>query len=72
MDQCDLCEFEGQRLASEADVAKVIYEAATDGSDQFRYVATEDIVPLVKARRETSEQEYISLMRSQFMADPHR
>ncbi len=31
------------RVATEADVAKVIYEAATDGKEQLRYVATEDI-----------------------------
>jgi NAD(P)-dependent dehydrogenase (short-subunit alcohol dehydrogenase family) len=59
-----------RRLATEEDVAKVIYEAATDGSDRLRYVATDDILPLVKARRETSEQAYITLMRSQFMIDP--
>jgi NAD(P)-dependent dehydrogenase (short-subunit alcohol dehydrogenase family) len=58
--------LKGNRLASEADVATVIFEAATDGSDQLRYVATEDIKPLLKARRETSETEYIKFMRSQF------
>jgi NAD(P)-dependent dehydrogenase (short-subunit alcohol dehydrogenase family) len=57
----------GERLATEADVAKVIFEAATDGTNQLRYVATADIVPLVKARRETSEKEYIELMRGRFM-----
>ena len=54
------------RKATEEDVAKVIFEAATDGTNRLRYVATEDIKPLVKARRESSEQEYITLMRSQF------
>jgi NAD(P)-dependent dehydrogenase (short-subunit alcohol dehydrogenase family) len=57
----------GERLATEADVAKVIFEAATDGTDQLRYVATADILPLVKARRETSEKEYIELMRTRFL-----
>jgi NAD(P)-dependent dehydrogenase (short-subunit alcohol dehydrogenase family) len=56
----------GARLATEEDVARVIYEAATDGTDRLRYVATEDIKPLVKARRETSEEEYIALMRARF------
>jgi NAD(P)-dependent dehydrogenase (short-subunit alcohol dehydrogenase family) len=55
------------RLASEEDVAKVIFTAATDGTDQLRYVATEDILPLVKTRRETSEQQYIELMRSRYL-----
>jgi NAD(P)-dependent dehydrogenase (short-subunit alcohol dehydrogenase family) len=62
--------FEGlrsARLASEQDVAKVILDAATDGKSQLRYVATEDILPLVKARRETSEESYIGLMRSTFL-----
>jgi len=54
------------RLATEEDVARVMLEAATDGTDQLRYVATADIAPLVEARRETSEQEYITFMRSRF------
>lgn len=53
------------RLATEEDVAEVIFTAATDGKDQLRYVATTDIIPWVKARRETSESEYLALMRSQ-------
>jgi NAD(P)-dependent dehydrogenase (short-subunit alcohol dehydrogenase family) len=57
----------GERRATEADVAKVIFEAATDGTNQLRYVATADILPLVKARRETSEKEYMELMRTRFM-----
>ncbi|MBW4639211.1 MAG: SDR family oxidoreductase [Gloeocapsa sp. UFS-A4-WI-NPMV-4B04] len=54
------------RQATEEDVAKVIYQAATDGTDRLRYVATEDIKPMVKARRETSENEYIAFMRTRF------
>jgi NAD(P)-dependent dehydrogenase (short-subunit alcohol dehydrogenase family) len=54
------------RAATEQDVADVIYAAATDGSDRLRYVATEDIKPLVRYRRETSEEEYIAFMRSHF------
>ncbi len=61
--------FEGLRnvrLATEEDVAKVIYQAATDGTNRLRYVATEDIKPMVKARRETSEDEYIAFMQARF------
>jgi NAD(P)-dependent dehydrogenase (short-subunit alcohol dehydrogenase family) len=54
------------RLATEEGVAQVIYDAATDGTDRLRYVATEDIKPLVAARRETSEQAYVTLMRARF------
>jgi NAD(P)-dependent dehydrogenase (short-subunit alcohol dehydrogenase family) len=56
-----------ERLASSEDVAQVIFEAATDGSDRLRYLATKDIEPLVKARRETSETEYIKMMRTKFL-----
>lgn len=60
--------FAGLRAARAAatseDVAEVIFTAATDGSDQLRYVATDDIKPLVAARRETSEKEYMAFMRS--------
>ncbi len=57
----------GQRLATEEDVAKVIFTAATDGTNQLRYVATADILPLIKARRETSEEQYIEFMRSRYL-----
>jgi len=56
-----------KRLATEEDVARVIFEAATDGTDRLRYVATPDIEPLVKARRETREDSYMASMRSQFL-----
>jgi NAD(P)-dependent dehydrogenase (short-subunit alcohol dehydrogenase family) len=56
----------GARLATEEDVARVIFDAATDGTTRLRYVATEDIRPLVEARREASEEEYIGMMRSRF------
>ncbi|HZZ18140.1 MAG TPA: SDR family oxidoreductase [Opitutaceae bacterium] len=56
----------GSRVATEDDVAKVILAAATDGLPQLRYVATADIAPLVKARRESSEQAYIGMMRERF------
>jgi len=61
--------FEGLRAAataSAADVAKVIFEAATDGTDRLRYVATDDIAPIIEARRQTSEPDYIAFMRSNF------
>jgi NAD(P)-dependent dehydrogenase (short-subunit alcohol dehydrogenase family) len=57
-----------KRVATEEDVAKVVFEAATDGTERLRYVATPDIQPLVKARRETSEDQYIAHMRAQFLA----
>jgi NAD(P)-dependent dehydrogenase (short-subunit alcohol dehydrogenase family) len=62
--------FDGLRnsraLATAEHVAGIIFEAATDTSDRIRYVATEDIRPLVAARRETSEDEYLAFMRERF------
>ncbi|UVF19803.1 SDR family oxidoreductase [Microvirga terrae] len=49
--------------ATSDEVAEVIWTAATDGSDRLRYVATDDIKPLVAARRETSEDAYLAFMR---------
>jgi NAD(P)-dependent dehydrogenase (short-subunit alcohol dehydrogenase family) len=60
-------EMRTQRLATEDDVASVIYQAATDGTNQLRYVATDDIRPWVAARRESSEAEYMSMMRNRFI-----
>lgn len=54
------------RLGTEEQVAQTIFIAATDGTDQVRYVATDDIKPLLRARRETSETEYMAFMRSLF------
>ncbi len=51
--------------ATSEQVASVIFTAATDGTDQLRYIATEDIKSMVAARRETSESEYIAYMREQ-------
>ncbi len=46
--------------------AEVLYQAATDGTDQLRYLGTPDIGPLLDLRRQTSEAEYIATMRSRF------
>ena len=62
----------GARLASSEDVVEVIFRAATDGSDRLRYVATDDIKPLLQKRRETSEAEYIGFMRERFGASDER
>ncbi|MDY7232148.1 SDR family oxidoreductase [Hyalangium rubrum] len=63
--------FAEMRAARSADkdatsehVAEVIFEATNDASDRLRYVATSDILPLVEARRQTSESEYMAFMRA--------
>jgi len=48
------------------DVADATFAAITDGTRQLRYVVTPDIRALVDARRETSETQYMALVRSQF------
>lgn len=50
--------------ATSEHVAEVIFEATNDSSDRLRYVATSDILPLVEARRQTSESEYMAFMRA--------
>ncbi|WP_437572934.1 hypothetical protein [Sorangium sp. So ce542] len=52
--------------ATSEGVARVIFEAATDDTDRLRYLGTENIAPLVAARRQTSEEAYLALMRSRF------
>ncbi|MDO9369355.1 MAG: SDR family oxidoreductase [Sphingopyxis sp.] len=49
-----------------AQVADVIFTAVTDGTDQMRYIATPDIVELVKLRREAGEDAYMQAMRDAF------
>jgi hypothetical protein len=41
---------ESRSGATSEDVVEVIFTVATDGTDQLRYAATEDIKPLVAAR----------------------
>lgn len=49
-------------------VIAAIYEAATDGTDRLRYAPTNDIAPLLTARRGSSEDEYRALTRGLFVA----
>lgn len=49
--------------ATAEEVAEVVFTAATDRTDQLRYIATDDIRPLLAARRESSEAEYLAFMR---------
>ena len=54
--------YGGMQNSADADavekVVNAIYEAATDGTNRLRYSPTQDIQPILKARRTTSEQEY--------------
>jgi hypothetical protein len=55
------------RMLSAEDVAKVIYGAATDGTDQLRYLVGNDTRGFIKTRQEMSEQDYVKFMRSWFL-----
>ena len=53
--------------ASEASVvAEVIYEAATDGTDQLRYTAGEDAKMLMVSRKESDDRSFIQGIKDQF------
>ena len=56
------------RTLSSDDVAQVIYEAATDGTDRLRYLVGNDSRGFIKARRELPEDDYVAFMRSHFRA----
>ncbi|MEO8027743.1 MAG: SDR family oxidoreductase [Bryobacteraceae bacterium] len=45
-------------------VADVIYQAATDGTEQLRYVAGEDAKMILGAREKVSQEEYYAMIRS--------
>jgi NAD(P)-dependent dehydrogenase (short-subunit alcohol dehydrogenase family) len=55
------------RATSSDDVAKVIFEAATDGTARLRYLIGDDARGFVKARREMADQDYVDFMRSRFL-----
>jgi short-subunit dehydrogenase len=55
------------RTKSSDDVAEVIYEAATDGTDRLRYLVGDDNRGFIKAKREMSDQDYVDFMRSRFL-----
>lgn len=46
-------------------VAEAIYQAATDGSDQMRYIAGPDAEQLIAARKQMDDAEYMAMMKSQ-------
>jgi NAD(P)-dependent dehydrogenase (short-subunit alcohol dehydrogenase family) len=54
------------RMAGADEVAQVIFGAATDGTEQFRYFVGEDTGDLVRAKREMKDQDFIDFMRARF------
>jgi NAD(P)-dependent dehydrogenase (short-subunit alcohol dehydrogenase family) len=59
--------FGAMETATMEVVAETIYTAATDGSYQLRYIVGPDLQPLIDLRNSKPDQEYVNIMRSQFM-----
>jgi short-subunit dehydrogenase len=59
--------MQSARKASADEVAQVIHDAATDGTNRLRYFTGEDNGGFVRAKREMSEMDYINFMRSRFV-----
>lgn len=57
----------GENLFTSEDVARVIYNATTDGSHQLRYLAGPDIETLFNLRNSKTDQEYVEYTRNLFM-----
>ena len=53
----------GRNASSPEMVAQVIYQAATDGSDQLRYAAGEDAKMIIAAHDKMTPEEYYALIR---------
>jgi NAD(P)-dependent dehydrogenase (short-subunit alcohol dehydrogenase family) len=53
-------------LVSADDVARAIYDAATDPSDRLRYVVGKDAAAIIAARRTASEREFMDVIRAEF------
>lgn len=47
-------------------VAETIYKAATDGTNQLRYIAGPDAEQIIAARKQMNDPEFLGLIRSQF------
>jgi NAD(P)-dependent dehydrogenase (short-subunit alcohol dehydrogenase family) len=58
------------RKASAEEVARVIFGAATDGTDRLRYLIGDDTRGFIKARRELPDQEYMDFMKSRLFPKP--
>jgi NAD(P)-dependent dehydrogenase (short-subunit alcohol dehydrogenase family) len=55
------------RKTSAEEVAQVIYDAATDGTNRLRYFTGEDVGNFVQSKQEMSDQDYVNFMRARFL-----
>lgn len=56
----------GEGFSTAEQIADVIWQAATDGKDQLRYVAGEDAKGMFEMRKNCSDEEYVKTMIKQF------
>lgn len=54
------------RTTTADDIARVIFTAATDGTDRLRYPVGHDIPPFIDARRKLDDDDYIAYMRKTY------
>jgi len=55
-----------ETYSSPAQIAEVVYEAATDGKDQLRYVAGEDAKATYAMRLQIGDEAFRKAMNQQF------
>ena len=55
-----------RQLSSPEMVAEVIFQAATDGTPQLRYIAGADAKMIIETRAKISQEEYYALIRNRF------
>ncbi|WP_104381781.1 SDR family oxidoreductase [Sphingobacterium sp. HMA12] len=55
-----------ENIASAQQVAETIFNAITDGTQQLRYIAGPDIVSMIEARDNKTEQDYVEFLRGMF------
>ncbi|WP_026308473.1 SDR family oxidoreductase [Spirosoma spitsbergense] len=55
------------KLSTLEAVGLFIYKAATDGTDNFRYLIGDEMKSFLAIKRQKSDEEYINFMRNQFM-----
>ena len=53
----------GRKASSPELVAEVIYQAATDGTSQLRYIAGDDAKMVIETRAKISQEEYYAMIR---------
>ena len=58
--------FEAARTITAGDVAKIVFDAATDGRDQLRYLAGNDTRGFIRAWDQLGNADYVAFMRAKF------